>query len=70
MDGCHRIQTVAAALPLRWMLSFLVELALGRLTVRDARVGVGVQLVWIVVGFLLMRTAYRAGIRRYAAFGY
>ena len=63
------IQTLAAALPFRWMLAFPVELALGRLTPQEALVGVGIQLAWIVVGFVLMRAAYRAGIRRYAAYG-
>jgi ABC-2 type transport system permease protein len=63
------VQTLAAALPFRWMLAFPVELALGRLTTQEAFVGIGVQLAWIVIGFLLMRTVYRAGIRRYSAFG-
>lgn len=63
------VQTLAAVLPFRWMLAFPVELAMGRLSVRDAIIGVGVQLAWIAVGFVLMRTLYRAGIRRYAAFG-
>ena len=63
------VQMLAAALPFRWMLSFPVELVMGRLTPRDALVGAGVQLAWIVVGFVSMRLVYRAGIRRYAAFG-
>jgi len=63
------VQMLAAALPFRWMLSIPVELVMGRLTPRDALVGAGVQLAWIVVGFVSMRLVYRAGIRRYAAFG-
>lgn len=63
------VQTLATILPFRWMLSFPVELAMGRLSVGDALSGIGVQLAWIAAGFVLMRTLYRAGIRRYAAFG-
>lgn len=63
------IQTLAAALPFRWMLAFPVELVLGRLSPQETLTGVGVQLAWIVIGLLLIRVVYRAGIRRYAAFG-
>jgi len=63
------VQTLATILPFRWMLSFPVELAMGRLSVGDALSGIGVQLAWIAAGFDLMRSLYRAGIRRYAAFG-
>lgn len=63
------VQALAAALPFRWMLAFPVELLLGRLTPQEALTGVAVQLLWVAIGFVLIRVAYRAGIRRYAAFG-
>lgn len=63
------VQTLAAILPFRWFLAFPVELLLGRLSVQDVFSGIGVQLAWILIGFVLLRTIYRAGIRRYAAFG-
>ena len=63
------VQTIAALLPFRWMVAFPVELVLGRLSLREMWIGVGVQCTWLLIGYLLMRAVYRAGIRRYAAFG-
>ena len=63
------LQTVANLLPFKWALSFPVELLLGRLTPREALIGFGMQLLWLGISFLLMRTIWRAGIRKYAAFG-
>ena len=39
----YPLQTVAAVLPFRWMISFPVELLLGRLTPVEALTGLGVQ---------------------------
>lgn len=63
------VQTLANILPFRWFLSFPVELLMGRLTVPETLTGLGVQAVWIGMGFVLLRAVYGAGIRRYAAFG-
>ena len=63
------VQRLALVLPFRWMLAFPVELILGRLTLQEALAGMGAQLLWIGIGLVLARTVYRAGIRRYAAFG-
>ena len=63
------VQSAAAILPFRWMLAFPVELLLGRLTTRELLIGIGAQLFWLVAGYLVLQLIYRAGIRRYAAFG-
>ncbi|MCB9137205.1 MAG: ABC-2 family transporter protein [Caldilineaceae bacterium] len=62
-------QHIADFLPFRWVMAFPVELALGRLTPGQALIGFGVQLGWMAAGLLLLNLVYRAGIRRYAAFG-
>ena len=63
------LQSVARVLPFQWALSFPVELLLGRLSPREAVTGLGVQLLWLAISLLLMRLVWRAGIRKYAAFG-
>ena len=35
----------------------------------DAVIGVGVQLVWVALAFMLMRLIWREGIRLYTAVG-
>lgn len=63
------VQHAAAILPFRWMLAFPVELLLGRVTPREFLIGLGAQLFWLLAGYLFMNFIYRAGIKRYAAFG-
>jgi ABC-2 type transport system permease protein len=63
------LQVVASILPFRWGLSFPVELFLGRLSPQDAATGFLVQLAWIAVTLVGLRLIWRAGVRRYSAFG-
>jgi ABC-2 type transport system permease protein len=49
------------------MVAFPVELALGRLTPRDALTGLAVQAIWFLLAYLLFRLVWRSGVRRYAA---
>jgi ABC-2 type transport system permease protein len=63
------IQAVAALLPFRWMISFPVELLLGRLTRVEVLIGLGAQAIWLVVSFILVRIVWRAGVRIYSAVG-
>jgi ABC-2 type transport system permease protein len=63
------VQTIAFLLPFRWMISFPVETALGRLGPADVAVGYMAQLAWIGIALLVLRTAWRGGIRRYSAVG-
>ncbi|HVM72291.1 MAG TPA: ABC-2 family transporter protein [Anaerolineales bacterium] len=63
------IQIVADILPFRWMLGFPVELVLGRLTQAQALEGLAAQAVWLAVSLVLVRLAWRAGVRVYSAVG-
>jgi ABC-2 type transport system permease protein len=63
------IQTIAAILPFRWMIAFPLELLLGRLTPIETIEGFAIQVAWIGLGWILMRTVWRAGVRAYAAVG-
>jgi ABC-2 type transport system permease protein len=63
------LQTLASVLPFRWMVSFPVELALGRLSLEQVLTGYVAQLFWIGAALLILRVSWRAGVRRYAAVG-
>lgn len=63
------IRTLSGLLPFRWFVSFPVELMLGRLTVEQTLTGFVAQSIWIGIGVMLMHFLYRAGIKRYVAFG-
>jgi ABC-2 type transport system permease protein len=63
------IQGVAAVLPFRWMISFPLELLLGRLTPSQALVGLAAQVAWLLVSYILIRIVWRAGVRIYSAVG-
>lgn len=63
------LQLAASILPFRWITSFPVELLLGRLAPGEALRGIGVQAAWLALFLLLLRFAWRAGVRRYSAVG-
>lgn len=63
------IQALAAALPFRWMVSFPVELLLGRVSPEEAVVGFGAQAFWLIVSAALAVVIWRAGLKRYSAVG-
>lgn len=63
------IRIAAAILPFRWMISFPVELLLGRLSPAQALVGFVAQIAWLVISLILLRIVWRAGVRVYSAVG-
>jgi ABC-2 type transport system permease protein len=65
----HAVQVAADILPFRWMIGFPVELLLGRLTPAQALTGLGAQVAWLLLGFVLLRLVWRAGVKNYSAVG-
>lgn len=63
------VQSLAAALPFRWMIAFPLELLLGRVSPAQALTGFAAQAGWILVALVIVRFAWRAGVRRYSAVG-
>jgi ABC-2 type transport system permease protein len=63
------VQILAEILPFRAMVGFPVELLLGRLTLSDVLSGIGTQAVWVIIGLVLLRVVWRAGVRVYSAVG-
>jgi ABC-2 type transport system permease protein len=63
------VRVAAAILPFRWMVSFPVELLLGRLTPVEALTGMLAQIAWLAIAFVLLRIVWRAGVKIYSAVG-
>lgn len=63
------VQRVALVLPFRFLLSFPVELLLGRLTRGHALALLSAQYGYAALALLATRLTWRAGLRRYAAYG-
>jgi ABC-2 type transport system permease protein len=60
---------LAHALPFRYMLGFPAELLAGRLDHRAALGALGIQWAYVTVAFVAAITVWRAGMRRFVAFG-
>jgi ABC-2 type transport system permease protein len=63
------VRAVALVLPFRFLLSFPVELVLGRVDRRQALLLLAAQWGYVAVALLATRMLWRAGLRRYAAYG-
>jgi len=63
------LQLAATILPFRWITSYPVELFLGRVPAGDVLRGLAVQAAWLALFLVLLRFAWRAGVRRYSAVG-
>lgn len=63
------LQVAANVLPFRWTVGFPVEIVLGRLTPAQIGLGFAVQAAWLAAGAFLVRSAWRASVKRYSAVG-
>ncbi len=63
------VRAVGNLLPFRWMLSFPVEVAIGRVAPSEVPIGVACQLAWIGAFLVVRSMAWRHGVRRYSAVG-
>jgi ABC-2 type transport system permease protein len=63
------IQIIANILPFSWLISFPINLVTGRLSLNEALVGLGAQVAWLIVSYILFRLVWRAGVKVYSAVG-
>lgn len=63
------MQSVAQVLPFRLSLYFPIELILGKLTLQQTMLNLGMQAAWCIVTYILFRLIWRAGVRNYSAVG-
>ncbi|RCK70413.1 hypothetical protein DT076_07135 [Desertihabitans brevis] len=63
------VRTLAYVSPFPWIVSFPVELALGRRTGAEVWVGYLAQVGWVLVALVLLRVVWRRAVRVYSAVG-
>lgn len=63
------LRTIAYYLPFRLMMSFPIEIMMGRLAINDILLGLGTAAIWIAVLFGTYRLLWARGIRQFSAFG-
>jgi ABC-2 type transport system permease protein len=63
------IQQAAYLLPFRWIIYFPIEVAMGRLSPNEVRIGLAAQLAWIGLLLLLLNLVWRSGVKRFSAVG-
>ena len=63
------LQKVAFVLPYRYMLSFPIEVLLGRLSFNDLVIGFMYQIGWLLIFVILHQFMWKRGIRHYTAVG-
>ena len=62
-------QQLANVLPFQWTFGFPIELLLGQRSPEAALWGFAAQALWFVVGVVILRLVWRAGVRKYSAVG-
>lgn len=63
------IRSIALALPYRYMLSFPIEVLMGKVNGTDLLYGFGVQVCWVAALFMLHHFVNKYGVKRYTATG-
>ena len=61
------VRAIAAVLPFQWTFGFPIEALVGNLPTEQLLGGLAMQLLWIVIGAILVRIVWRFAIRRYSA---
>jgi ABC-2 type transport system permease protein len=63
------VQTLANFLPFKWTFGYPIESLVGHLSTRSLLLGLGAQLLWIGIGYVLFSFAWRAAIKHFSAVG-
>ena len=63
------MQTASQLLPFRLALYFPVQLLLGKLSIEETMLNIGLQMVWCVILFMLFTHHWRTGLKKYSAVG-
>lgn len=63
------VQELAWFFPFRWAFGFPIEALVGQLTMTDMLIGLGMQLAWVVGGWIVVNLIWKVAIRRFSAVG-
>jgi ABC-2 type transport system permease protein len=63
------VQTLADFLPFKWTFGFPIESLVSDMSTRSLLLGLGAQVMWTAIGYVLFTFAWRAAIKRFSAVG-
>jgi ABC-2 type transport system permease protein len=63
------LKSIAYILPFRLVLYFPVQLILGKLTLQETLLNMGMQAVWVLIAYFLFTLVWRAGVKKFSAVG-
>jgi ABC-2 type transport system permease protein len=63
------VQELAWFFPFRWAFGFPIEALVGQLTMTDMLIGLGMQVAWVVGGWIIVHLIWKVAIRRFSAVG-
>jgi ABC-2 type transport system permease protein len=63
------VQTIANWLPFKYAFGYPIEVLAGQQSPESALLGLGIQVIWIVVGIGITRVTWRLAMRAYSAVG-
>jgi ABC-2 type transport system permease protein len=63
------VQSLANFLPFKWTFGFPIEALVGHMSPASLMLGLGVQVLWIGIGYVLFKFAWTAAIKRFSAVG-
>lgn len=63
------VQQVANYLPFQWTFFFPIEALVAPMSIQKMLAGLGMQLVWIVIGWLAVKIMWRFSVRQFSAVG-
>ncbi len=63
------VQAITNVLPFRYAFGFPIEALIGQLSPQQLLAGLGMQLLWIVIGVGMVQVVWRVAIKRYSAVG-
>lgn len=63
------VQELAWFFPFRWTFGFPIEALVGQLTMADMLIGLGMQVAWVVGGWIVVHLIWKVAIRRFSAVG-
>lgn len=60
---------VFVVLPYQYMLGFPINVLLGKVSQTELFQGVGIQLIWVIVLYIVYRIVWQKGLQRYGGYG-
>jgi ABC-2 type transport system permease protein len=63
------VQELAWFFPFRWAFGYPIEVLVGRMSMNELFIGLGMQLAWIVFGWIVVNLIWKVAIRRFSAVG-